>query len=308
MVTKKEIQYKNYGRCLEISNGTIRIVVTIDFGPRIICYSFIGGENILFEDTKREFFETNPDMEKVYGKGAVWEIYGGHRLWISPETMPRTYYPDNDPVSYELTENGAIFTPPVQKWTNYGYAIRVSVSEDTTDVTVEHGVTNHGALDIDLSLWPITVLAPGGTEVVPQPTRKTVYNPQTIMAFWDYAKMTDSRLKWLEKYIILKQDKDGDDKMKFGINSEHGFAMYFNHDDLFVKRFEVNPDGCYPDGGMSFETYTNALFLEMESLGELQTVAPDETVWHTEKWSLYKEELSHLTDNAIDIMKEKYIK
>ena len=128
------------------------------------------------------------------------------------------------------------------------------------------------------------------------------------MAFWDYVKMTDNRLKWLDKYIILKQDKDGDDRMKFGINLEHGFAMYFNHGDLFVKQFKVNPDGNYPDGGMNFETFTNPLFLEMESLGELKTIKPGEAVYHTEKWSLYKEALVSLTDEKIDALKDKYIK
>ena len=98
MIEKKEIQYENYGRCLEIKNNKVRLVVTLDFGPRIIRYSFIDGENILFEDRERVFKELNPQMEEVYGKGKPWIIYGGHRLWKSPENMPETYYPDNNPV------------------------------------------------------------------------------------------------------------------------------------------------------------------------------------------------------------------
>lgn len=308
MITKKEIQYKNYGRCLEISNGIIRLVVTVDFGPRIICYSFVDGENILFEDIERVFYQSDPLMDKVYGKDSVWKIYGGHRLWKSPEEFPRTYYPDNDPVLYKLTENGAVFMPPVQKWTSYGYTISVSISEDNTDVMVEHDITNHGISDVTLSPWAITVMSPGGVEVVPQPTRKTGISPQMQLAFWDFSKLTDTRLKWLEKYIVLKQDINSDDNIKFGINQEHGFAMYFNHDDLFVKQFKPDPDGDYPDGGMSFETYTNPLFLEIESLGQLRTIAPEETVRHAEKWSLYKQKLPALTDSDIDIIKEKYIK
>ena len=44
MITKKEIQYENYGRCLQINNDKAGIVVTIDFGPGIIRYSFVDGE------------------------------------------------------------------------------------------------------------------------------------------------------------------------------------------------------------------------------------------------------------------------
>ncbi|MBQ2696648.1 MAG: hypothetical protein IJF61_05040 [Clostridia bacterium] len=308
MVTKKEIQYEGYGRCLEIANDLVRLVVTLDFGPRIIRYSFLDGENILFEDKDRVFSEANPNMDNVFGEGSVWYIYGGHRLWTSPEDNPRTYYPDNDPVSYELTDNGAVFMPPVQKYTQYGYTIRVSLHENTTEVTVDHGVTNHGPWDITLSPWPITVLSPGGTEIVPQPVWQTGCAPKLKMAFWDYVKMTDKRLVWLNEYITLKQDPQGDDRMKFGINSQHGYAMYFNHGDMFLKQFSPKQDGNYPDGGMSFETFTNPLFLEMETLGELTTITPGNTTWHTETWSLHKADLPELTDEAIGAFKKQYIK
>ena len=228
-------------------------------------------------------------------------------MWTSPEKNPRTYYPDNAHVSYELTENGGVFTPPVQKWTQYGFSFEVSLADRGSDVFVEHRITNHGAWEKEFSIWPITVLSKGGTEVVPQPTTKMGATPKMRMAFWDYSKLNDKRITYLNRYILLKQDPQGNDRMKFGINSEHGFAMYFNHGDLFVKKFDLNKQGKYPDGGMSFETYTNPLFLEMESLGELKAVLPGDTVTHTEKWSLYKEQMPNPSDDEFDILKEKYV-
>ncbi|MBE7041359.1 MAG: hypothetical protein E7400_05275 [Ruminococcaceae bacterium] len=307
MITKKEIQYDGYGKCLEISNGIVRVVVTTDFGPRIIRYSFIDGENMFYENKDRSFGASGEDFDKAYGEGSAWYIYGGHRLWTSPEIRPRTYYPDNDPVAVKLTENGAIFTPPMQKWNQYQYTFDVSLAEDSTKVTVKHSLTNHGAWDVTLALWPITVLSPGGTEIVPQPVRKTDCLPNRNMAFWDYVQMDDSRLTWLKKYILLKQDCAATCNIKFGINSQHGYAMYCNHGEMFLKQFEPNLEGNYPDGGMSFETYTNPMFLEMETLGELQTVAPDATISHTETWSLYKAEMPELSDEGLDAFTKKYI-
>ena len=43
----KELEFENYGNCLSVSNGMIEAVVTIDVGPRIIYFGFIGGENVL---------------------------------------------------------------------------------------------------------------------------------------------------------------------------------------------------------------------------------------------------------------------
>ena len=54
MVSYKEISYKNYGKCLEISNGAIDLLVTLDVGPRIIRFGFCGEKNMLFEDIDRE--------------------------------------------------------------------------------------------------------------------------------------------------------------------------------------------------------------------------------------------------------------
>lgn len=38
----KELEFENYGNCLSVSNGMIEAVVTIDVGPRIIYFGFIG--------------------------------------------------------------------------------------------------------------------------------------------------------------------------------------------------------------------------------------------------------------------------
>ena len=51
MINTKELEhYKDYGRALEISNGNIRAVVTLDIGPRIIFFGFVGGQNIMSDN------------------------------------------------------------------------------------------------------------------------------------------------------------------------------------------------------------------------------------------------------------------
>ena len=307
MITKSEIEYINYGRCLELSNGIIRLVVTLDVGPRVICYSFCDGENIMFEDVNRVFSASGEDFDEVYG-GGTWYIYGGHRLWTSPEGRPKSYYPDNEPIAYELTECGASFMPPMQKWNQYAYTIDITLEDESTNVTLTHKVTNCAAWPVTLAPWPITVLSPGGVEVVPQPTRDTGLLGNRLLALWPYSRMTDPRVTWGDRYIFLRQDSTVQESFKVGINSEHGYALYFNHGDLFVKQFSPKAGGNYPDGGMSFETYTNHLFLEMETLGETSTIEPGASAVHTERWSLYKAERPELTEKAIDGVVKQYVR
>ena len=94
----KELEFENYGNCLSVSNGMIEAVVTIDVGPRIIYFGFIGGENVLYNDLNREYRRAEPILQEHYGENAQYFAYGGHRLWTSPERMPESYYPDNKPV------------------------------------------------------------------------------------------------------------------------------------------------------------------------------------------------------------------
>ena len=307
-VNLRELEYKNYGKCVELSNGTVKLIITVDSGPRIINYSFDGGENVMFEDIDRKLSQSGEKMQRFGTDNDIWYIYGGHRMWTSPEVMPRTYYPDNEPVKYEKIENGVRLVPPVQKWNQYAMELEVTLVPDGTDVKVLHRLTNCAAWDIKLAVWALTVLAPGGLEIVPQPTADTAFLPNRQMAFWSYAKLNDERVCWGDKYITLRQDSACSCPIKFGINSEHGYAMYFNHGDLFVKKFDVVPGGEYPDGGMSFETYTYDSFLEMESLGEYNEIAPGKSVTHCERWSLYREEKPREDESEYDRLAEKYVR
>ena len=89
-VTVEEVEYKGWKHNLRISNGDAELIVTLDVGPRIISYKLTGGKNVFKE------------FEDQLGKSGEkdWQIRGGTRLWVGPEDVTRTYFPDNGPVKY----------------------------------------------------------------------------------------------------------------------------------------------------------------------------------------------------------------
>lgn len=309
MVTIEEVSYGKWGRCVRISNGSIELLATLDFGPRVIKFGYIGRTNMFCEDVNTKSFKDGPEMDAAFGEGSTWYIRGGHRLWTSPEGDPRSYYPDNEPVSYEVIENGIVLTPPEQKWTQLQEQVKITMCPETDNVTVDHYITNTGAWTVEFAAWGLTVLAENGIEIVPQPTKDTGLLGNRVLALWPYTKLTDERVFWGDKYITLRQDPSVDRKFKFGINSEHGYAAYILNGDMFIKRFDVNENGVYPDGGMSFETFTCDFMLEMESVGELTKLASGETLSHTERWEMVKD-VSGCTDteDGIEEIVNKYIK
>jgi len=285
-VTLKYDRKGKWGNCAILSNGSIELVATLDFGPRVIHFGFIGGENEFFEDLSDELSEKG-DQFKVFGDKGGWHIYGGSRLWTSPEEMPRTYYPDNEKVKCTPVTNGIKLLPPPQSWNNQQMEVTYTLDAAKDVAYSEYKITNIGLWEQEFAPWVLTVMAAGGKEVVPMPQRKTGFLHNRAMSLWSYTKMNDKRVYWGDKYITLSQDKNYDGAFKFGIDGEHGYAAYFNHDNLFIKYYTPVQGGNYPDNGMSFETYTNPHMLEIETLGELKKVKPGEAVTHAERWELF---------------------
>jgi hypothetical protein len=291
-ITVKTVTYGGWGSCVEISNGIVDVVATVDIGPRIIRYGFTGQANMFKEDTGRTI--NNP--VNFAGEDNTWYIYGGHRLWTSPEGDPRSYYPDNEPVSWRATESGVVLTPPVEKWNQLQKEMEITM-DDSGEVTVVHRVINTGAWAAELSVWALSVMAQGGTAIIPQVKRETGLLGNRILALWPYSRMNDDRVSWGQDFILIRQE-DGPSPFKVGTNNENGWAAYYNGGSLFIKYYEHKEEARYPDYGVSFEAYVNDHFLEIETLGELALLQPGAEAVHKETWNLFQNVELPVTEEA----------
>ncbi|MDH7600987.1 MAG: hypothetical protein QHI38_02460 [Armatimonadota bacterium] len=277
-------KYSQYGNVVKLTNGIVDVMVTTDFGPRIIYYGFCGGPNILGELPKTEAVKTE------FGE---WHPYGGHRLWAAPEAMPRSYWPDNDPVQVEVMGDSSVkLTPPLEKGTGIQKRITVTMSRTGTGVTVLHEITNKNVWPVELACWALTIMNGGGTTIFPQEPFKPhgeVLLPARPLALWNYTDMTDPRWTFGKKFVLLRTDAARDFPQKIGAAVKAGWAAYLREGILFIKRFPYHEGASYPDFGCNFETFTKGTFMEVESLGPLVKLEPDKTVTHVEKWFLFKD-------------------
>ena len=301
-INHKFYKHPLYGQTVAISNGTIDIDATLDVGPRIIRFGFCGQQNEFCDDAP---LQISVDHDE-------WHLRGGHRLWCSPELFPRTYWPDNQPVQYELLDNGIRLVEQVP-WVQVKKEMEVILSPDENKVSIQHRIRNQNAWDISLAVWALSVMAPGGFEVIPQACHSEDLTAgaacSRILALWSYTRMNDPRVYWGDKYITLRHDARIDGSIKFGTSNEDGWAAYFNHGNLFIKRFDYVPNAAYPDHGVSYETITTDFMLEMESLSPLVTLQPEKTVAHQETWELVSGVACPGNDEKlIDQMVSRYIK
>lgn len=277
------IDYKNFGKCICMDNGRIKLIATVDVGPRIVFFGFSDGENMLFEDVDRNFYE----MNNGYG---VWYAYGGHRIWEAPEEMPETYLPDNSKVEAIIAGNTLTLRPDRTKFDKQ-FELVITMDDDTS-VIIDNRITNCSDKAVRFAPWSVTGLAAGGTEIIPICRDDNGFLPNRTMALWSYSDIKDKRFELTDKYALLRQDAKAKKPFKAGFNVTGKQVVYINGKNILRVCFDGYENVEYPDFCCNYETYTNDLFLECEILGELRSYQPGETASIKETWELSKTEWS----------------
>lgn len=277
-----------WGDVVRISNGIIDIDVSTAFGPHILHLGFCGGQNFMKLDPDQELSVRDESLDAFY-KGAVWHNYGGHRLWQSPEAMPRTYLPCNEPIEYEVTEKGGIFKQQLFDFTNTQQEIEIVMSENEAKADIIHRITNKNAWPVKFAPWALTVLKNGGLEIIPMPTKDTGLVSNGVIGIWPYGKLNDKRVNFGEKFIAIQPDCNNTKNFKIGISDSEKYAAYLLNGEMFVKTFDYEEGAEYPDGGMNFESFTNDKFIECESLGKLEELEYNQTATMVETWHMFKD-------------------
>lgn len=275
----RQVEYEGLQNCLEISNGDSSVIISTEFGPRVLSYSLDGGPNIL---------GWHPDAE-VKTELGIWKPYGGHRLWLAPENMPLSYEPDNEPVEFGTDERTEV-SASVKGVSGIEKHLRVILDQTGSGVTLEHRLTNRGAAAIRAAAWALTIMRPGGEAVVPNEPF-AAYDPDNLlpvrtMSLWSYTDLTDPRWHFGKETIGLRVDENLHSQQKFGVLNKQGWAGYKWQDLMFVKKFEYIADAEYPDMNSNVEVYTAGGFVELETLSPLKMLSPGDSIDHRERWEL----------------------
>ena len=295
MITIEKTNFQGWANSWRVSNGEVELVVTGDVGPRVMRYGFAGGQNFFKEFTAQ------------LGKAgeATWQPRGGHRVWIAPEDPVKSYAPDNAPVAIQAQGDAIMCTGPVEALTGMAKKITVRMASTGTAVELTHEVRNAGAEPYHLAPWILTMMAQGGAGIhgfPPRGTHPEMLEPTNPLVMWAFTHLDDPRWRLSRKYLVLRQDPNNANPQKLGTYNRHTWGAYLLHGELFVKRYQaVAEPAAYPDFGCTFETFTNADILELETLGPLTTLAPGESVSHTERWTAHRGvKLTTWTDEELD--------
>ncbi|HKR01024.1 MAG TPA: hypothetical protein VJT09_10140 [Pyrinomonadaceae bacterium] len=290
----EKVNYLGQPDCYKLSNEAVELIVTTNTGPRIVRYAFRDGENILGEV---------PDTVIKTDLGE-WKPLGGHRLWAAPESSPRSYAPDNEPVAFEVEGNNAIrLTQKTEAGTGLQKEMTIELDAEGTCVQVHHKITNRSLWAIELSPWALTIMRGGGEVIIPQEPYRAHSEyllPARPLVLWHYTNLSDQRWTLGTKYIRLRTDERLAEPQKIGVSNKQGWAAYRLGQTLFVKRADFTEGAPYPDYGCNFETFTAGTFIELESLAPLSRLEPGAAATHTERWFLFHTEVPDTTEDGED--------
>ena len=286
--------WSGWPNCYRISNGEVELIVTSDIGPRIMRYGFVGGQNLFWVQAEGAGKSGEP----------AWVMRGGHRVWVGPEDIRYTYPPDNSAAKIEVRGDVLVATQAVERETGIEKQLEIHLATSGTAVTVIHRLRNTANMPLEYAAWALSMMAPGGHGVTGFPPRGThpeMLQPTNPLVMWAFSDLSDPRWKFTKKYLILRMEPGNKNPTKIGLHNPKTFGAYFLNGEMFLKQYDAAALEKHPDMGCSYETFTAADFLEIETMGPLSKVAPGATLEHVERWQLRRDARpATWTDNELD--------
>ncbi len=274
---------ESYGgqACLKLENESLAVWATTSVGPRLLGLALHGGENL---------FAVLPGLSFACPGVGAYHVYGGHRLWYAPEDPPRTYLPDDAPLEVAQVDAGVRLTQPVEPGSGIQKEITLRLPGPEARVLVEHSLYNRGETPVELAPWAITQLRTGGQAILPL-SAPLVGSfgvlPNRSLVMWPYTDLSSPHL-WCGKRLLRLRAEMTEGAFKVGFPNPSGWLAYLLGETLFVKYAPYQAGAAYFDQGSSSECYCDPRFIELESLGPRLSLAPGESVRHTERWALFE--------------------
>ena len=273
----EQIEFLGWRKAYQVRLGEVVMVVVAEIGPRILSLSVGDGPNLLMVDQDTA----------GRGQGDVdWHIYGGHRVWVAPETED-TYTPDNERCEVDVSDDGLTVVGPIIPQTKLRKRLTITGQGDRFGV--EQGILNTGDMLRTGAVWALTCVEPSGIVVFPWgrggrwDLKKIVYWNEWI----GHSSDVTSR-QWQPGPDLFKVVPTGEEG-KVGTNSPEGWVALCREDATFVKSHAWTPGVRYPDEDCSIQVYTCARFIEMETLSPLAVFHPGEEIVHQEVWTVMAE-------------------
>lgn len=269
----EQTTFGTMGEAWRLTHEDVEMIVVTGIGPRIMSFRHVEGENILFVDEQGLGYKD-------------WNIYGGSRLWISPESEA-CYHPDNLPCETIVNDDQFIvYAAPEPSGMQKG--IEVTPNPEGEGFEINYVLRNVGQLLWAGASWALTCVKPEGHILAPWGQGPEDWCEQMVRFWRDWGGCHHSDIadpQWQLRQETFEVAPSGNEG-KVGLYTDDGWLALLRDDATFVKRARPIPEGRYPDGDCNLAIYTCPHFLEMETMSPEYSYRPGGEYIHTETWLL----------------------
>jgi len=275
---KSEIRNTDRGRMLFLTDGRTEVGCSLDFGIRISHLSVAGMDNIFYE-------QPSDGCDGLTTDGG-WKIYGGHRVWNTPED-DSCYGAEDRSVEYELGDEGVALRQPVDLMRKIAKEVDVRILSDGR-IEVTNIIRNLSDEVLETAAWGVSTLTGGRAEIDFEKAGGVVGGqPARYVSLWGDTNIADERVTWSRNHLSA-QYRAIPDYFKIGLYTKSGKAFYYNKGQKFTLEFGTDDFGNYPDNGCNFEMWLHSRCMELESLGKVSSLSKGECATHVEYWKIEK--------------------
>lgn len=261
------------GRLLWLCDGKTELAATLDTGLRLVHLSCYGMKNL--------YYRQPADLSDGVCTEQGWRLLGGHRFWLAPESE-QSYWPETQPITYTLHENGVTLTQCVDPWLGVEKSLRLDFLPDGA-LSLTQLAKNVSSAPISCALWGINTLC-GGTASV-EFSGEGGYNPTRALTLWGQTNLSDARVRFSRDRVTVTC-APLPDYFKIGLYSASGRLVHENLGQRLTLQTRHLPMSRCADGGVNVELFLHQRFMELETLGPLCAIAPGETASVQETWYL----------------------
>ncbi|MFC1692132.1 hypothetical protein ACFL1R_01345 [Candidatus Latescibacterota bacterium] len=272
-----------YSNCVQLSNGTITVILEPNCGGRVLEYTF-NGKNVIYLNPEHDGY--------IYTPGKRGPDPSGGRCDIGPELLvPRraSLWVGKwkaeiiGPRTARLTsvEDASTGVQLIREFRLDRNSSHLSFTQTIKNISGETKRYNH---------WSRTFAEGGGICLVPLteysrfPQGYIIYGPGPVLT---YRHKEHPNVRVRDGFLEISGTPP---QPKFGIDSYAGWLGYITKSNLlFVKKFPVYTDRVYGE----VAAYTISLWYfkeqmcELEPIGPLETIEPGKSASFTEDWWLF---------------------
>ncbi len=265
-MTVREIQSESLGHCLQINYDDMEVIVTLDYGPRIVSAAKSGQPNLIYHSVD-----------------SVWHRCYGHKMKIALEKSTNEMYLDNSAVMYTVLEDGVRFVQAVLDPLPLELSMDIVFGSEIGSLMTVHRVTNKSASPIKLAIYTETPLLFDGFVFMPLSNVTENGKPTKILNLWNNARWNDPRLFIGENYLSLRGN-EALPRLKIGSNNTAGWCGYIGGFYSFIKYYVHNRSALYPFSQCSSYAVAKQHYMSIQTSSPFYRIEPAATALHAENW------------------------